>query len=219
MPRPWTVARLLRHNKTLMDEARTRDLRQGLRLETMTILWMLVMAVVTIASGIHSRSALLMTVGAGCAIDMFSACTLYWELGREARGLAVPTHESEKRVARTVGVLLLLTAVFAVGVSAYKLSTRVGTEDSAPGLLVALVSAVWMPFLGHDKIELAEDLKSRALRADGTGTKVCGLMSLVVLLGLATNAAFRWWWLDSVGAIMLVPLLFKEARETWIFSE
>lgn len=44
-------------------------------------------------------------------------------------------------------------------------------------------------------------------------TFTCGYLSWASPAGLAANAAFRWWWLDDVAALAVVPLLVKEGRE------
>lgn len=177
---------------------------------------MLVMASASAITGVQVHSALLLTVSAGSTVDVVAACAVYWRLSHEAKNDDLAMIEAnERRASRLVGVLLLVAALFAVGTASYKLWTRTGAEDSAIGLAVALVTALWMPFLGRAKMRLAEQLQSSALRASGAGTVLCGLMALVLLIGLGTTTLFHWWWADSVGALLLVPMLLKEAKEAW----
>ena len=61
--------------------------------------------------------------------------------------------------------------------------------------------------------ELSRDADSRALRADAMESLTCGYLSWVLLLGLTANALFRWWWVDSAAALVLVPILIREGRE------
>ncbi len=191
-------------------------LRRGLRYELLTIAWMFTEAVATIVAGVIADSALLLAVGAGSAIDMFSACALYYRFRLELRDPAnLGIHSLEIRTAKLVAILLLLTALYVIAMSAHKLLTRTGAGDSYVAIAVALVAAIWMPFLAKSKTDLAEELSSPALRADGIGTLVCGFMSQVLLVGLVANLFLRWWWLDSVGALIVVPLLVKEGREAW----
>lgn len=174
------------------------------------------MALCTIISGILSGSALLLAVGAGSAIDMFSACALYRRLWLELQGDdEAHFHKLEHRTAKLVGVLLALTAIYVLGVAVHKFMIRGAPDDSYLGVSVALAAAIGMPFLARSKLRAADELRSKALHADAVGTLVCGLMSVIVVLGLIANSLLRWWWIDSVGAMLLAPLLLLEARDAW----
>lgn len=187
-----------------------------MRLEVVTILWMLTMASCTIAAGVLAGSALLLAVGAGSAIDMFSACALYRRLRLELQGDdEAHFHQLEHRTAKLVGVLLVLTALYVLVISVQKFMMHGAPEDSFLGIAIALVAAIGMPFLGRAKIRVADGLGSKALHADAVGTLVCGFMSVVVVLGLVANTLMHIWWIDSVGAMLLVPMLLKEARDAW----
>ena len=99
--------------------------------------------------------------------------------------------------------------------SAYKLFYRGGSDESYVGLAIALVAAVGMPVLARAKIRVADEIGSRALRADAMESFTCGYMAWVLLAGLGANALLHWWWLDGAGALVLVPLLIKEGREAY----
>ena len=68
--------------------------------------------------------------------------------------------------------------------------------------------------LGH-KIDLANKLGSRALRADAMESITCGWLSLVAVVSLTAQALFGFWWIDSIGSLAIVWLLIKEGREAW----
>ena len=76
-----------------------------------------------------------------------------------------------------------------------------------------MVAAVGMPIVAKAKLRLADEIGSRALRADAAETLTCGYLAVATLAGLLANAILRWWWLDSVAALLLVPFLVKEGRE------
>ena len=44
---------------------------------------------------------------------------------------------------------------------------------------------------------------------------LCAWLSLVLLVGLVLNATAGWWWADSLAAIGIAILAFKEGREAW----
>ena len=87
-----------------------------------------------------------------------------------------------------------------------------GFHESAWGILIGLVAKIGMPILAGYKLKVAARLNSGALRADAIEAIVCGYLSIVLMVGLASTRILGWWWLDSVAALALIPFLIKEAR-------
>ena len=79
------------------------------------------------------------------------------------------------------------------------------------GLLVA--AAIIMPLLGRAKKNIAAKTGSRALCADAAQNNICAYMSWIALAGLLVNFSFHLPWADSVAALLLLPIVFKEAGE------
>ena len=191
-------------------------MRRALRLEALTIGWMVVEAAASIGAGALARSLLLVAFGVDSGIELLSASVLYWRLAREAR--AQPGEEAvlegiERRTARFGGYLLYALALYVLIQAGYGLWSRGAAERSWLGIGVAVAAAVGMPALARAKIRVAEEIGSRALRADAMETFTCGYLSWVLLAGLVANALLHWWWLDSAAALVLIPLLIKEGRE------
>lgn len=70
-----------------------------------------------------------------------------------------------------------------------------------------------MVFLLRAKIRVAEQLGSRALRADAIEAITCSYLSTVVVVGLISQVLFHLWWLDSATSLAITYLLLKEGRE------
>ncbi len=190
-------------------------MRAALRLEVLSIGWMLIEASVSIGAGIVAGSVLLLAFGVDSIIELLSAGVLFHRLRKEAGGTAnaAEIEALEHRAARIAGYLLYALAAYVVLQSGYGLLHRHTAETSGVGLAVALVAALGMPVLARAKIRVADRIGSQALRADAMETFTCGFLSWVLLAGLAANALLHWWWLDSVAALVLVPFLIKEGRE------
>ncbi len=191
-------------------------LTAGLRLEAVSIVWMVAEAAVSVGAGIAAGSLLLVAFGVDSVIEMISAILLFWRLRRQALGL-LPDEEAiealERKVARVAGFLLYALSVYVVAQAVYGLTHRRQAETSWAGIAVAIIAAFGMPLLARAKIRVADAIGSRALRADAMETFTCGYLSWALLAGLAANALLHWWWLDSAAALAVVPLLIKEARE------
>jgi divalent metal cation (Fe/Co/Zn/Cd) transporter len=97
----------------------------------------------------------------------------------------------------------------------WNLWARHTEEFSLPGFIVTLLAIPVMQYLAHEKIKLANQLGSRALRADAMESVTCGWLSVVAVVSLSAQAASGVWWIDSVGSLAIVWLLVKEGREAW----
>lgn len=191
-------------------------MRAALRLEGITLAWMMIEAIGAICGGVLAHSVLLLAFGVDSIIELASAGMLYYRLTREAKALPADVPEIERlerSTARAGGYLLYALAVYVVAQSGYGLLHRHAAETSFIGIAVAFVAALGMPLLARAKIRLADEIGSKALRADAMETLACGYLSWVLLTGLLANAVLCWWWLDSAAALVLVPLLVKEGRE------
>jgi divalent metal cation (Fe/Co/Zn/Cd) transporter len=87
--------------------------------------------------------------------------------------------------------------------------------SSPVGIALTAVSLGVMWWLARAKRRTAIALGSRALQADAFQTTACWWLSLIVLAGVAFNAAFGWWWADPLSAIGMSYFLLREAREGW----
>jgi hypothetical protein len=61
-----------------------------------------------------------------------------------------------------------------------------------------------MRYLARHKIDIAEKIGSRALRADAMEAVTCGSLSLVVVASLAAQWFMNAWWIDDVGSLASV---------------
>jgi len=195
---------------------RNRVVRTALRLEIVTILWMIIEAGASIVAGLGARSLLLVAFGIDSGIELISAIVLFWRFKRETvGGLAgiETTEKLERKASRIGGWLLYLLSAYVVIQAAYGLISRHSAEKSWLGIGIAIVAASGMPFLAKAKLRIADQIQSRALRADTMETVTCGYLAWVLLAGLVVNALTHWWWLDSVASLAIVPLLLREAKE------
>lgn len=191
-------------------------MRPALRLEAITLLWMVVEASVSIGAGVAAGSLLLIAFGADSVIELISGGVLFWRLRLETMaqpGDTETVEAVERRASRIGGYLLYVLSAYVVLQALYGLTHRHHAEASWLGMAVAVVAGVGMPVLARAKIRVADQIGSRALRADAMETFTCGYLSWVLLGGLAVNAVLHWWWLDAAASLVIVPLLVKEARE------
>lgn len=175
-------------------------------LQLFTIGWMCVELGVSLFAGFRACSVALTAFGADSGIELVSAFVV---LRRFASGPI-----SERRSARISAVLLYVLAAYILVTSALSfVSTRLQPEPTVLGIGLLIAAAIIMPLLGRAKKKLAAETGSRALNADAAQSNICAYMSWIALAGLLVNFFFHLAWADSAAALLLLPIVLKEAGE------
>jgi len=188
--------------------------RAGIQVELITIVWMVVEAAVAIGAGLLARSVLLTAFGVDSVIELGAGGVLLWRLLTEARGGSLARVErAENRAAWITGVGLALLCLYVVASAALGLLAHDKAESSGVGIALAVAAVIGMPLLARRKRTVAARIDSAALRGDAACSITCAYMAGTLLVGLALNAAFHWWWVDSLAALALLYWLIPEARE------
>jgi divalent metal cation (Fe/Co/Zn/Cd) transporter len=200
----------------LTGSVRLQLVQRAFRLEWLTAGWMLIEAAVAIGSGVTAQSLSLIAFGADSLIELVSAGVLLWRLNVELRHEAEFPESVERRASRISAALLFVLAAYVVVNAAYGLWRRQGQEFSTPGLVLTILAIPVMWWLARAKMRVANQIGSRALRADAVESITCGYLSGVVVLGLIAQLFMPgWWWVDSAASLAIVILLIKEACEAW----
>jgi divalent metal cation (Fe/Co/Zn/Cd) transporter len=194
---------------------RTSLIQYAFRLEWLTIGWMSIEAVVALISGVAAGSLVLIAFGLDSIIELISAGVLMWRLSVELRHGQAFSEDAERLASRIGGVLLFVLAAYVILAAGWHLWTQHGEEFSLPGLILTALAIPIMRYLARHKIDLADKLGSRALRADAMESITCGWLSLVAVVSLTAQALFGFWWIDSIGSLAIVWLLIREGREAW----
>lgn len=178
-------------------------------LQTVTIAWMTVEAVVSLWSASRAGSPALAAFGGDSAVELLSATVVLWRFRNDA------SEHEERLAARVTGGLLMLLAAFVISASIVSLLGYHEPKPSYLGIAVLSAALVIMPWLAREKRRLSAATGSAALRADAAQSSLCAYLSLIALLGLAVHAIWRIEWADPVAALVLTPLILFEAREAF----
>ena len=180
-------------------------LREGRRLEYLTIAWNVIEGVVSVVAGVLAGSTALIGFGVDSGIESMSGAVLLWRLQDGDCHV-----EREARALQLVGVSFLLLAAWIAYESAGSLWLREAPSASWLGIAVAALSLVVMPWLAHRKRKVARAIASRALESDSRQTSLCAYLSAILLGGLLLNATLGWWWADPVAGLAMVPIIARE---------
>jgi divalent metal cation (Fe/Co/Zn/Cd) transporter len=190
-----------------LQTASPHAIRRIQRVQTVTIAWMSVEAVVSLFAACRARSPALLAFGGDSAIELFSAVVVLWRFRTTA-------HENaERRAASVAGVLLFALAIY---VAITSVASLLGYSEPKPtfvGIAILVAAAVVMPWLAKEKRRLSATTGSAALRADAAQSALCAYLSLIALAGLAINAIWHVKWADPIAALAVLPLIVWEGRE------
>ena len=157
-----------------METARTTDIHLGIRIEVISIIWMIIEMTVSIGMGIAAGSILLIAFGIDSLIELISGGILLWRLRVESRGEDIDqVEQAEHRAAWIVAVTLGMLCAYVFVSAVYGLVVHAKPENTVLGI---------------------------------------GISAAAVLIGLALNALFGWWWIEDIAALLFLVWL---VRETW----
>jgi divalent metal cation (Fe/Co/Zn/Cd) transporter len=193
---------------SVLQIATPNAIRRIRRVQTITIAWMSVEAVVSLFAAWRARSPALLAFGGDSAIELLSAVVVLW------RFRANSAHEHmERRAARIAGVLLYGLTAYVVAAAAMALLGYSEPKPTLLGIAVLIVAAAIMPWLAKEKRRLSAATGSAALRADAAESALCAYLSVIALAGLAVNAIWQVAWADPIAALVIVPLILWEGRK------
>jgi divalent metal cation (Fe/Co/Zn/Cd) transporter len=194
-----------------VTEDQTREILEtrGLRLEYATIVWNVVEMFIAIGLGVAARSVALVAFGFDTMIELFASGVVVWHLRH-------PGRDSDRITARSLhlvaGAFFVLAAVVTVGaVSA--LAARATPDESPIGIVYLALTAVVMLSLGAAKRATGRRLGSEPLTAEARMSVVDAALAIGVLIGLAANALFGWWWSDPIAALLVAVAAIREGIE------
>jgi divalent metal cation (Fe/Co/Zn/Cd) transporter len=183
-------------------------IRRIQQVQTVTIAWMSVEAVVSLFAAWRARSPALLAFGGDSTIELLSAVVVLWSFRASAAHKGV-----EKRAARVAGALLFTLAAYVAITSVASLLGYSKPKATLLGIAILVAAVVVMPYLAKEKRRLSGVTGSAALRADAAQSVLCAYLSLIALAGLAVNAIWHVKWADPTAALLIVPLVLWEGWE------
>jgi divalent metal cation (Fe/Co/Zn/Cd) transporter len=145
--------------------------------------WNVLEATVSIWAALIASSVALLAFGLDSIIELFAGAVMIWRFWKEKEDT---DGTKEKTALKLVGVTFFLLAAFIIFQSvATLLGYFAQPTESIAGIFITISSAVLMTILFFYKTRIAEQIGSRALRAEAYQSLICDLQDLIVLVGLA----------------------------------
>ena len=177
-----------------------------LRLQLVTIAWMLIECGISLAEAKSARSPALLAFGFDSLVELLSATVVLLQV----RSRFPLKRRSATRIA---GVLLLVLAGIVTLISILGLTSGVKPETSLGGIGITVAALIVMPVLAWRKRRLARLTKDSALGADAVQSATCAYLASITLIGLAANAWLHIRWIDPAAGLIAVPILIAEGRK------
>ncbi len=166
---------------------------------------------VGVVAGVVAGSIALIGFGADSAIEGFASVMVVWRF----TGSRTLSQNAERKAQKLVAVSFFLLAPYVAVEAVVALAENHHPETSPVGIALAATSLVVMPLLGRAKQRIGARIGSRATASEGKQNLLCAYLAAAVLAGLAGNALFGWWWLDSIAALYIAFVAVQEGREAW----
>ncbi len=194
-----------------MNEGRAKEALEarGLRLEYSTIAWNVVEMVIAIGLGVAARSVALVAFGLDTMVELFASGVVVWHLRHPGRDSDRITARALRLVSWSFFVLAIVVTVGAV----LALVTSTAPDEAPIGIAYLALTAVVMLSLGAAKRATGRRLGSEPLKAEARMSIIDAALALGVLIGLAANALFGWWWADPIAALLVAVAAIREGIE------
>lgn len=195
------MERLTRIERPCSKQAKSSQ--RIVRLQVVTLAWMLVECCVALFSAWEARSPALLAFGSDSFVEVLSAIVVLLQF--------VPKFAlAPKPAARISGVLLLVLAGIVAFSAAVAIITGIRPDGSWSGIAVTVAALAIMPVLARAKRAAARQAGNRALAADAVQSATCAYLAVITLGGLLINAAFHVQWIDPVAGLVAVPIICIE---------
>jgi divalent metal cation (Fe/Co/Zn/Cd) transporter len=174
-----------------------------------TITYNLIEAAVALTAGSLASSTALVGFGLDSLIEVSSAAAVAWQFA------GADPERRERAALRAIALSFFALAAFVTVESVRALVGAARADGSTVGIVLAAVSLLVMPVLSAAQRRAGRELGSASAVADSKQTLLCTYLSAVLLVGLAANALFGWWWADPAAALVIGLIAVREGLEAW----
>ncbi|MFF8608837.1 cation transporter [Streptomyces sp. NPDC015346] len=177
-----------------------------------TIVYNVIEAAVALTAGALASSTALIGFGLDSVIEVSSAAAVAWQFSATDHAVR---QAREKTTLRIIAVSFFALAAY-VTLDAVRALTGAGEAGhSTPGIVIAALSLLVMPFLSAAQRKAGRALGSASAVADSRQTLLCTYLSAVLLAGLLAHSLLGWTWADPIAALAIAAIAVKEGRDAW----
>ncbi len=196
-----------------MDKKISQLFKLALGLAAFTIIYNIIEGLIATYIGFSDDSLTLFGFGADSFIETISGFGILHMVTRIQANPNSNRDNYERTALRITGFSFYTLVVGLLATSIYNFTTEQQPQTTFWGVIISVISIAIMLGLVYYKTKVGKALNSDAIIADAECTKVCIYMSVVLLLSSGIYHFTNLPYVDSVGALVLAYLSFKEGRE------
>jgi len=180
-----------------------------------TIIYNLVEGCLAVWIGAADETLALFGFGVDSFIEVISSVGVWHMLRRIKANDGEARDEFEQRALRITGFAFYILSVGLFLTAGINLYQGHKPETTLWGVVISLISISFMWYLIHQKTKVGTALNSPAILADAACSRACVYMSVVLMISSVGYELGGIGSLDSIGAILISWLTFKEGRESF----
>jgi divalent metal cation (Fe/Co/Zn/Cd) transporter len=185
----------------------------ALYLAIFTIIYNFAEGLIATYFGFSDDSIALFGFGIDSFIELISALGIFQMVYRIKNNDNIADRKFEKTALKITGISFYLLSIGLIIGAGLNIFTGKNPETTLWGVIISTISIAVMWALIMAKKRIGKALDSDAIIADANCTKVCMYMSLILLLSSGLYEFFNIPYVDSVGAIGIAYLSYKEGKE------
>ncbi len=178
-----------------------------------TIVYNLAEGIVATWFGYQDETLALFGFGVDSFIEMISGLGIAFMVVRIQRNAASHRSNFEKRALKITGISFYMLVIGLVLSTCITLYLEKKPTTTFWGVIISSISIVVMAFLLRSKLHTGKQLKSAAILADASCTKVCIYMSCILLISSGIYELTGFTYADAIGTIGLAWFSYKEGKE------
>jgi divalent metal cation (Fe/Co/Zn/Cd) transporter len=184
-------------------------------LALVTIFYNVVEGLVSVAFGFEDGSMSLFGFGLDSFVEVVSGIGIWHMIHRIRQNDGERPDQFEQRALSITGSAFYVLFAGLVVTALVDLYRGHRPESTFWGIVVSLISLFSMWFLIRAKVRVGKQLNSPAILADAACTRACLQLSVVLLIASAGYKLTGIGGIDSVGALFIGGLCFREGREAF----
>ena len=184
-------------------------------LALITIFYNIIEGIVSVFFGFKDETIALFGFGIDSFVEVISGVGIWHMIRRLKQNGNENPDRFEKDALRVTGTAFYILAIGLAVTAILNIYHGHKPETTLWGIIISAISISTMWALIHYKLKIGKELNSQAILTDAACTKVCIQLSLILLLASAGYEFTGIGGLDSIGAILIAWLSFREGRESF----
>jgi divalent metal cation (Fe/Co/Zn/Cd) transporter len=189
--------------------------RWAYALAVITIFYNILEGLVSIYFGIEDKTLALFGFGLDSFVEVISGVGIWHMIKRIRKNYDSNPDHFEMQALKITGTAFYLLSTGLIATALINIFQGHKPETTFWGIVISSISIATMWLLIHYKMKVGKQLDSQAIIADANCTKACLYLSVILLLSSAGYELTGIGGLDSIGAIFIAGLSFKEGRESF----